>query len=347
MTSRVSIYNPQGKKLTEIEADFYREWKISEYGAGKFDISVLDTKFSEENLDFGNWVYVEHSDLAGWVGTIETPREWNGGLVTVNCRSGEGRLKRALTRKDSNYHGTPGHVYSRLIEDACSEIIGLKIGDIYSSGKHVTMLDNFANVYDLVCKLADKRDEEWDVTPSVDVRGNLWFACNWYKKIGTRRITRLFEDIHIQSGGKMVEQGDMYNRVIVKGAKGSWSHGGIGTYTDEDAKADYGLAELLLSDNTATEEDDHIEYARNYVNEHKDPRKTFTLGIANINSIFKELRLGDVFTIETYQQGFTGARLGCTTDVRVLQMNYKDSENVVNIVADEVKPWEKTLLKGT
>jgi len=336
MTSRISIYSPQGNKLTELEADFYREWKISEYGTGKFDISVLDDKFSSNFIDFGNWVHVEHDKLAPWVGTIECPRDWNGGMVTVNCLSGEARLKRALTRKDTKYHGTPGFVFSKFIQDACSEIIGLKVGHAYSAGKHITVLDNYAQVYNLVCRIAEKRNEEWDVTPSLDGNGSLWFEANWYKQMGTVRSTRLYEDKHVAAGVKLVEQGETYNRVIVKGAKGSWAQGGIGVYTDWAAVRDYGLYEFLLSDNTAKEEDDHIDYARNYVNEHKEPRRTFTLGLVDADDLFKELRLGDTFTLETYQTGFTGDRLGCVADIRILQMNFKDSEGVVNVVADEV-----------
>ena len=337
MTSRVSIYNPQGVKLTEIEADFYREWKLSEYGAGKFDISVLDPHFDQEYIDFGNWVLAEHDKLPGWIGTIESPRDWNNGIVTVNCLSGEARLKRALTRKDTQYHGTPGHVFKMFIEDSCSEIIGLKVGNLYQAGSHITVLDNFANVYDLVCKIAEKRKNEWCVEPELDERGNLWYLCNWYQQAGTVRTTRLYEDKHFSAELKMTEQGDMYNRVIVKGARGSWAQGGIGIYTDWRAVKDYGLYEYLLSDNTATEEDDHIEYARNYVNAHKEPKKTWTLQIADVNDVFREVRLGDTFTIETYRTGFVDNHLGWVGDVRLKQMSYKDSENVVQTVAEEVK----------
>ncbi len=337
MTSRVSIFDPQGNRLTEIDCDFYREWKIGEWGAGKFDISVLDSKFDQEYIDFGNWVLVEHDKLPSWIGTIETPREWNGGIVTVNCKSGEARLMRQLTRKDTKYHGTPGWVFSRFVEDSCSEVIGLKVGKVYSAGTHITVLDNYANVYDLVSRISEKRKCDWNVEPELDDDGKVWFVCNWYKKMGTVRTTRLYEDKHIKTGVKMVEQGETYNRVIVKGAKGSWAQGKIGIYTDWRAVQDYGIYEYLLSDNTAKEEDDHEEYARNYVNDHKEPRKTFTLGLADVDDLFKEVRLGDTFTLETYQTGFTNGRLGCVADVRIFQMNYKDSENILNIVTDEDK----------
>jgi hypothetical protein len=341
MTSRVTIFDPQGNRLTELDVDMYREWKISEYGTGKFDISVLDPKFEAEYIDFGNWVLVEHDKLPGWIGTIECPREWNGGTVTVNCLSGEARLKRALTRKDTKYHGPPGHVFKMFIEDSCSEIIGLKLGSIHAiSPRHITVLDNFANCYDLICKIAEKRNEEWNIEPEIDSRGNVWFVCNWWKKMGTVRTTRLYEDKHCKNGVKLVEQGETYNRVIVKGAKGSWAQGKIGIYTDWRAVQDYGLYEYLLSDNTSKEEDDHEEYARAYVNAHKEPRKTFTLGLADVDDLFKEVRLGDTFTLETYQTGFTNGKLGCVADVRIFQMSYKDSENILNIVTDEDKEDE-------
>lgn len=336
MASRVTIYNPRGVKISEVDADFYREWKISEFGEGSFKISINDPKFSEELVDFGNWVYVEHSKLPEWIGTIETPREWEGGVITVNCLSGEARLKRALTRSNVKLEGTTGDIFQQLIEEYGGNITGLVVGEVDNSGETSTFTEQYISLYEAANKLNDVNDDEWNVTPLVDSKGSVKFACNWKDKLGRRRKIKLFEDKVMKQGGRMVEQGEIYNSVFAHGTGSNYKPKLVGEYTDWDGVADYGLSEWLYSD-ASVNQFNNDKIAMKKTQEYKNPRRTFTLALADVSDLFQNIEIGDIFDMQLYSMGFTGKKVGLDTTVRILQMNYKDSENTVNIVADEVK----------
>ena len=335
MTSRVNIYNPQGRKLTEFDVDFYREWKLSEYGIGKFSISMLDSKFSEENVDFGNWVYVEHDKLAPWIGTIEPPRKWRAGIMEIECKSGEARLDRVVTKPGNKKWGTFGDIFEYMIEEYGGSL-NLIAGDIWRGGLRSHMGKEYLSLYEQVIKAAEKADAEWNVTPAVDLRNNVYFACNFQKRIGIPRGDWLYEDKHFAYGGTLTEQGEIHNSYWVFGAGGAFPSKPVGHAQDEASIADYGLAEWAMMDDELTEENAD-DIAENYVRENKDPRKTFELSLIDYDNLFKRVRIGDSYNIETYQLGFTGRRQGLRTRIRFLEMSYKDSENTVKVTADEVK----------
>lgn len=336
--SRPLVFSPTGKQLAELSVDFYREWKINAYGKGSFTIALNDTKFKKQYLNYGNFIYVENSELPPWVGTIEPPGKWSNYSLEVNCLSAEYYLSKAVTRPNEKIKGSPGKIFQQLIEDVGSRLsLSPTVGKIYDSGKESIYNKPFTSIYDAALDLKENGNEEFNVTPLIE-NGRLILVANWYKAMGTTKLRKLFETRNFEMGGELLEQGEIINSAFIYGDGATWESKPISDAIDQTSAFNHGYSEVGEYDKTATDAN-VSDLAQIYVKKYKEPRRTFKIAVAkedDNDTIFKDIKLGDTFPFSTVSCGWTGSHVGLDSKFRVLQMTFKDTEGKLNITADEV-----------
>jgi hypothetical protein len=348
MASSIKIFTPFGLPLTEIDADFERSWLLNKYGTGTFTMALTDSKATKENLGYGNLVLVEHPKLPPWLGTIEPPRKWGYGVITVNCFSVEFMLTNRICGHIQQFVGTPGNIFKQMIElsytgyTANSIESGLfKTGTIYAAGTSTTIVKPYIKVYDAVLQLTKDFGNDFDYTPVVDTAGKLSILYNWYKQLGTVRTDRLIENknIKLEPTDFVVEQGEIVNSVVVYGDGSTWTSRPIKGDNDIDSQGRYRFRAKVYAVPGMTQAQATTTAAQ-YLKKSLEPRKTYKLTVLDDliepeKSIFYNIRIGDTLTLDLYGTGFTGEGLGLSADVRVRGMSYKDSDNQLGLVCDE------------
>ena len=336
MASRVTIYDHFGNYLTEVNATFRREYKLNEFGSGSFTLLTQDQKCREDYLQFGNFALVEHEKLPAWGGMIDTPRIWGHGSVTSTAYSAEYILTTMISDRTANMAGVWGSIYQQLVEQMFNNDIGgmVRIGAIYGGGKSVKRTYNYANLYDEVSKLCKDSGNDFEFLPAIDADGRLFFTAHWHEKRGGLKQFTLYEDKNIRlSTSPLREQGRIANRLRIYGPGATFETRGIAKENDIISSGKYGerwLAQLGQGDDVAAN-------AEQLIIEYANPRKTFDLTAIDIDDTFFQCRVGDQFPVSFHSVGFSGSGFGTTAIVRILQMSYDEQNNVLQLVADEVK----------
>ncbi len=337
MSSRISIYDINGIKLTEIDASFSRTWMLNRYGTGDFTISVTDPKATQENLRFGNLITAEHEKLPIWGGIIDTPRTWMPGAIKVSCYSAAYILTSRVLDL-STLRGTAGAIFEKIISHANSRTHTLfSLGEVYQGGVANEFLKYGVTVYAIMQAMEEENGHDWSVIPENTNTGNLSFECNWYEKRGMIREIGLIEDKNVLIGGNLVEQGKIVNALLVYGSGATWATKPHAIATDSNSP--YGLKEALFFISELTHEEAQ-DKADTLLKKYKNPRKTFSLTalddtITPANSIFYNIRIGDTIPVDLHTTGFTEGGFGLTTKVRILGMGYNDLDNQLSLVCDE------------
>ena len=200
MTSRVLIFDQAGKPLAEIDTNVTRSWVLhrgegSDIGRGEFEIAKSDPKATEKNLQYGNFVVVEHDVLPIWVGVIDTPRKWTStGIITVSLYAAEKVLEWRRGEGQLKVTATPGGLYREIIKRAntAGQIV-IVPGEIYEGNSSIAELINLSDLLNETKRIASLTACEWDFTPAVDSKGVLVLKANWYQRMGVDRMNALEE----------------------------------------------------------------------------------------------------------------------------------------------------------
>lgn len=338
MSSRISVFNKSGYKLAELDGNMRRSWMISAYSEGKLTLSLEDSKVTRQNLNFGNYLVVEHDSLPIWGGIIVPPREWERNTVTVTAQSGEFLLTIRNGPAWGKWEGHGALMLKQMIDYSNSH--GgtlLKIGEYTPMKPWMSKTQDWTKMYDRIKELVDISDQEWSVTPKFDVFGQLYFEANWFPKMGTERFITLLEGNNLETTGKiLIEQGTIVNELLGIGGGSTEESKVFTTARDDDSIDDYGLfqsSEVFGDDTWGS----FVSSVDGSLARSKQPRNTWDLTALNVNDLFDHVRLGDTFPIKMLQAGWkSDGTLGFEGKVRVLGMTYDDISNKLDLVADEV-----------
>lgn len=333
MSSRLTIFDKTGVRVAELDATFKRSWRLNEYGIGSFSVSTQDTKAIIDHLQFGNYIFSEHDKLPSWAGMIDTPRTWGEGRINCSAYSGEYLMTMRITPRTLNLSGSYGMIYDSLIKSRPHRLV--RSGDIYGGGPVVSMTYNYADVYAEIKKLAQDSGNDFSFEPEIDSNGGLVFAAHWYEKRGMERAFVLYEDRHLRlSSIALREQGEIRNRLRVYGEGATFDTRPVSRMEDDVSADKYGARwKAIYAGPFSGQELESI--ARKKLIEYAEPRKTFDLTVLDEGNAFHNCRIGDTQPVEFYTVGFTGASLGMSTKVRVLQMEYDEENNILRVVSDE------------
>lgn len=327
-----------GVKLAEISADCSRTWKLSDYGRCQFTIPTRDAKCTLENLQFGNFIYVDHEKLPAWGGVIDTPREWGQNIVTVTGYSGEYIYKWRRIEAIEKLIRTPGKIFSLIINRANRQgNTRIKKGDVDESGETITQELNLLNCYDEIIRLSEEAGCEWMVMPEQQ-RGSIEFSANFRKQFDIDQTMRNFmlkEGHNIEANDTiMVEQGDIANDVQAIGQGASGESKPTHIATDDESIGKYGLrqhSESFQQDEYST----IWKAARSTLNKMKEPQKTFSLSALDVGDTWQFMILGNVLRLQMSNVGFTSEGLGLETKVRIIGMTYLEDSGKLDLVAEE------------
>jgi len=337
MTTRIQIFSNSGSRIGEIDANVTRSWKLNDYGVGSFSMSLQDAKAVVDYLQFGNFVYMTNDKLPDWGGMIDTPRTWGNKVITSSIYQAEYALKSENTaQRIIKFTGSPGDIFTELTRVSVGTTIPILPGDIFGSGVNQIKVYNFGQIYQAVKDLADESGHDWDLSPTIDANGSLYFTANWYERKGVDRQYHLYEDLNIRLSDRvLIEQGTISNYIIGFGNGSSWTSKPATSTMNQESASKYGERKIAISLSV----DSYTQVREgiiNYLSENKEPRRTFDLVALDVGDTYKNIRIGDTLPVDFYTVGFTGGEIGLNTRVRVLQMAFDDIQNQLRLVVDEV-----------
>ena len=331
MTSRLTIYDRNGRLLADMDATVKRSWLKNRYGAASWSMSTLDEKCKEEYLQFGNLVLVEHDKLPDWGGYIVTNREWNSGIVKVNAREIMGRFADRWGVGVCNFAGSPGYALEQFIYKA-NEIddTRMRAGELSRYGvATIREVPRNTKMYDFITKMIDEFTEYlFAFTPAFDEGGGIIFKGNWYKQTDSISQTILMEGHNIEAvDNVLVEQGTIANRLHIENSGATKRDKKAIHLDDEESKAKYGVSEYAeeLSTSTTYVQPPFEETAREKLNKMRNPRKLYNFKVLDIENAWYEMKVGSQFSCELYSCGFLGSGMGSVTTVRIKGMSFDDN----------------------
>jgi hypothetical protein len=336
--SRILIFDRSGTAITELKADCPRSWALNEYGRAQFTLSTSDPKCILENIQFGNFIYVEHPKLTAWAGVIDTPREWGAFKVTVNAYSPEKILEWRIGQTGSQkVNEVTGTTITRILDIANqSGDTLISQGDIYLGGQSKQEQINLTSLRDELRRLLDDSGYEFTIDP-VYTGGKLRFKANVLPKAGRVLDKSLTEGFNIEANDSpLTEQGVIANDVMGYTDSATWNSKTTYTANDADSQSKYGIRQSTISflgqnQTAGLETGTKAELASK-----KNPRKTFNLAALDVGDTYSWMQLGNTVYLRMHSVGFYGSSKGVSTKVRIIGYGFDESEGKVSLVCDEV-----------
>jgi hypothetical protein len=334
--SRVQLFDHFGIKVAELDINASRTWKIGEYGRGVFELPVNHLKCTEENLQFGNLIYIDHPKLPPWGGVIDVPREWNRNTVTINAYSAEYILKFRRDDSINELTNTPGNIFNYIINVANRNgDTRIKKDYTLSEEESIAWELNLLDMYDEVTRLAEDTENEWILVPRV-VDGELEFLAQWAKELGVETNFLLKEGFNIESGNAIIsESGEIANDILGTGTGTTKANKPKVTTKDQTSIKNYGLRQTSLTINEKEYQAVAIATKAELSNK-KNPQKTFSLVALDIGDTWKNINLGNKMYLQMRNVGFQHGALGLDTEIRITGMTYQEDENKLELNCEEI-----------
>lgn len=376
MASRIRVFDNKGNWLDEfIGSNTVRSWVSNDYGRCEFTLATSDPKCTLANLNFGNFLYIEHipstytdgnnviqtrGKLPDWVGLIIPPRIWGTNQVKITAYTAEYvLLNRAMP--DDVVTDTAGGIFTELLNDAnddADQFGAMEIlpGNIWSGGPTYTEVLKLS-AHEHAQNVANTYGNNFDVTGSIDGNGKLSLWGNYYEMKGVNTWFTLSDgdNGNIEFIADILqEQGTITNDILGFGASISEKAAGTGhghrkgraktpkvrrQYEDYDTASinQYGLFRSNQTYNVSGLGAIH-DANMSYLDEHSQPVMTFNINALDNLSTFDNLALGNVLQLQMSSVGFLNGGLGFQDFVRVDAMQYDDLQNKVQLIKHVYRP---------
>lgn len=331
--SQVTVYNPMGIALADLDVDVYRSWVLNGPGEANFTISTKDNKCREEYLRYGNRLLVQHTDLPDWVGFIDTPRLWSYGRVEVNAVGAETWFDWRVTNIGA-VHDSLAEVFRWIIDD-CNHWGGsqMKYGEIKNGGiDAVAALGGKAT--DHIQRIVEKWGVDWSVTSRISKNNRLELYANLYDGLRGKATQLVLNHINSRITDPIVtEDGAIWNHVFYYSEPGEGGSRVIGDSRDHRSEMLYDLRQIAEQGVGAYEPG--LEFAAwMRLQETKEPVIMVAPAVLNINEAWKSLRLGNFINWDSDYVGFDNSTVGMASVLRIVGMEYADKEQAVTLVAE-------------
>lgn len=333
--SSIQIFDRTGTKISEFNVNASRTWQLSDYGRCIFEIPIIHPKCTEDILQFGNLIYIEHPKLPAWGGVIDIPREWGKNTVIVYAYSAEYLFKFRAEENINKLSLSPGNIFKYIIDASNrSEDIRIRTGSIYTKDEAISWELNLLNYYNEVKRLADDTDNEWILTPKINNK-ELEFEAQWGEKLGGETTYALTEGLNIETGEAIVsENGEIFNDILGIGSGSSNKTKEKVHLFDETSIGKYGLRQTSVS--IAEGEYASVEIGtRTELNKKKNPQKTFALTALDVGNTWNYINIGNTVSLHLNTIGFQNKELGMDTTVRINGMTFLEDENKLSLNCEE------------
>ena len=339
MASRISIFDHFARPLAEIEAPTTpRSWVLNEYGRCEFSISTSDPKCTEQNMQFGNLVFIEHlpskdetgqihGKLPDWTGIILPPRTWDLGVLHIVTYGIEALLA-FRSMPYASVRGTPRTVFTQILEHAQERAKNIVIQPGSLDDKPLTYPDDLRmNAYDHIRKMVDNVGMDWDVTGQINEKGELELLANLYDKKGVASGLVLHNNNTELQPPLLTEQGTPSNQVFgYSQAQTSQARHKV-EVLNQEALDDYGPLQL---NQVFTGKHDPTSVrlaAQARADERGRPKKIIKRVVLDRSDAFSLINIGNTVTVKDANVGFYNGGFGIDTQVRIISMDYNDLSN--------------------
>lgn len=336
-TTVVRLFNRNGYEIGSVETIAVRSWVLNGYGQTKFNISINDPMASEDKIQFGNFVFIEHPTLPSWGGHIEITRLWKNGYIEVTAYTQERFLRWRRGPQSKLLSGTAGSIFLQILEYANSQgDTMISPGNIFTGGKSTSETINFSELYKDINRIANRVNMDWDVVPEIDNDGRLHFFANWYESKGVTVSNFVYEDgVNIEAEETILsEDNDIINELTGYGEGATWDSRIYYTERNEESIAKYGLRQWGkeypgVTNMETLQANVHEELLRRC-----NPKKKFSVTVIDKGDAFKYLKLGNVIKYKTTFAGFTGKQIGTEAKCRISGLSYEEDDNVVPVTIE-------------
>lgn len=251
---RLTVYDRTGARLDTLKASFQFTEALNEFGQAEFTLAISDSKCTERNLNFGNYILYEHARLGEWTGVI-APNNGQGSnfddTITSRCFSAEfqfNRRRAPLNDVDAGgllgfIHGTEGEILERLIGYAnLKEDALLRPGNIWKGGETRMVQLRYAMLNEPLDQVIKRSGLQFWVTPYFE-KHLLRFAVHLQPARGTDTGYTLRERINMEmpGGEHHRRDGALVNDTVTGSKEGGPDS--IGEAADAASRNKYGLWE--------------------------------------------------------------------------------------------------------
>lgn len=311
-----TVYGRDGTPITDIKAAVVRSSLLNEIGEAIFYVATDSVKCRREVLEFGNYLYIQHGSLPDWVGIIDTPRIWHNGYVEVHAFEVPYILQYRLTPLNTILQGTPGDIFTQLIDIANGEEDTLiRAGNVFMGGVSTpeTMTDS---VFVHIKKIRENNKLDWICAPSIDLSGRLTIVMDWLEKAGVNTDLELAQGYNILYGDTPLEEsGELITSI--EALSGNQDAQIIELYEDAETRRTIGLRKIRQSFSGTTETAGLISNAQKFVDENKNPTIATPLTVVDVGSTYLNIRLGNTAKYKYTNVGFSDSGLGTSSLVRI------------------------------
>ena len=340
---RVRIFDQAGNALAEFKTRVDRSWVIGNAGRAQFTVPTNDSDIvSEKVLRFGNWLLVENSQLPSWVGVIDVTRRWSPRDVTVSAYGVEHVIGWRRGPLEQVVEGAAGYLFGWLLDYVNAQHpTVIQRGDIDETGTQRQETFNPTLLSVDLQRIFKRSGEEYRWRPVIDEYGRLVVYGDWLPSIGGDTGAMLHEGKHGGnleiSGSIITEDGPIENDILGYGDGLTWQSRPINTVADEDSIFLYGLRQTSIAYQGVTTIGTVTTNALERLSQYKQPNKKFLARAINVGNTFQYIDLGNTFTLQLQNSGFTDGLLGYISTVRILGMRYDPLlRNKIELVLEEV-----------
>jgi len=315
--------------LDTIQATAPREWVLNSVSTCNWEMSTLDPKCNERNLQYGNIVYIQHPTLPDWVGFLDSDpnadgRTWSSeGKLKVHALSAE-VLFEYCDLEIETMRGTAGTLYVKIINKLNEQqvVAPLFQGDIYLDGAERTHTAG-GSALSSVETIGNRSDNDWNVT--AEIEGNhIRLLANWYASLGDAQ-DRLLSENNLEFKDDIFRETGRIRNVIRGYGDASTSNTRVTVVMEnEDSIGLYGKrsASIVFSGNR--ELSTLKENVRTALKNYSFPRKSFSFDIVNQDGLYNLVGLGNTFPFHLDKVGFSENGFGTSGRIRITAFSFDD-----------------------
>jgi hypothetical protein len=323
-------------------------------GRCEFSMSLSDAKATENFLQFGNLLYIEHipamqadgtfnGQLPSWVGWIQPPRSWDIGVIHVTGYAAESIFS-ACPMPWVSVKGSPRDIFLKIIEYSNQFMrtygggITIQPGVIENSDK-IFSYDLRLSAYEHIKTMTTNAGMFWDVTGEPTAKGNLALYANLYRSKGVQTGFDLNNlNTEASPGTSLLSEQGFPSNVILGHSQAQTAqsrHAGNGLH--QDAVNDYGPLGLNLifpglKDGGAVKAAAQVRAASR-----GRPVKKVSRVALDIGQTFSYIDLGNVLRIIDRRVGFhPGGGFGFDAQYKIVSMKYNDLTNRTDLTLEDV-----------
>lgn len=350
MTSRIRIYDHFCKPLAELHGvpTTPRRWALNQWNKTEMSVGYDHTrpqavqKWRETYFQYGNLFHIDHipakewtltkkGQLPSWTGIVLPDRNWELGIGQPTLYSAEAILAfRAMPHR--RVSGTPAAVFKEILNHAYASAKNINIQPGVIDDINITFPDDLRlNAYDEILDLIRFAQMDFDVTGSVNEKGNLELAANLYKRKGVTTGLILDSSNTELQGPLLSEQGTPINWVFgYSDANTQQDRIGPIEGKNQAAIGDYGPLQLNQVFQNKRDAGSVDRAAKTRARISGRPRKIIKRIALDKGKTFDYIAVGNTATVKETRVGFhPNGGYGFESQVRILSMDYSDMSNKV------------------